>query len=195
MGIGVDDVYITLESLKKQNGYSEAKFLRAMREVAVPVSMTSLVNCLMFAVMNISDVGAVYDTATAAVFCVIALYLGVLLCFPAYCWLDMKRQAGGYRDVFFCLKASEKDQLRQDQPHADARQVWLFDKFYKPIMLGAPMVRHISHAFCILGSLALLGVGIYGTTQYEVGVGLEELFPRGTQGHHWAATRTEALAR
>jgi hypothetical protein len=56
LGLGVDDVYIVLMALKKQKGYREQNFIKAMKEVAVPVTMTSLVNCAMFAVMNISDV-------------------------------------------------------------------------------------------------------------------------------------------
>ena len=85
LGIGVDDVYIVLMSLKQQGGFTEVNFLRAMREVAVPVTMTSLVNCLMFAVLNISDIPAVYKTATVATICVIALYV---FYFPAVLCLD-----------------------------------------------------------------------------------------------------------
>jgi len=194
VGIGVDDVYIVLMTLKNHGGYGERDFMQSMKELAVPVTMTSMVNCLMFAVMNISDIPAVYETGRVAVYSVIALYLSVLFCFPAYCWLDMKRQAKGYRDVFFCLKASEKDQ-EKTQHGKNSRQVWLYDKFYHPLLLGSSSSsRNISHAFVILGSLAMFGTGIYGITQYEVGVGLEDLFPTGTQVHRWAVERTESLA-
>ena len=37
IGLGVDDVYIVLMAIKKQGGYSKAHFLKAMKEVAVPV--------------------------------------------------------------------------------------------------------------------------------------------------------------
>jgi hypothetical protein len=60
LGLGVDDVYIVLMALKKQKEYREQNFIRAMKEVAVPVTMTSLVNCCMFASMNISDVSVSY---------------------------------------------------------------------------------------------------------------------------------------
>jgi hypothetical protein len=56
LGLGVDDVYIVLMGLKKEKGYSKQNFISAMKEVAVPVTMTSLVNCCMFAAMNMSDV-------------------------------------------------------------------------------------------------------------------------------------------
>lgn len=54
LGLGVDDMYIILMAAKKQNGFSERHFLKAMSEVIVPVSMTSMVNASMFAVLNIS---------------------------------------------------------------------------------------------------------------------------------------------
>jgi hypothetical protein len=72
LGLGVDDVYIVLMALKKQKGYREQNFIKAMKEVAVPVTMTSLVNCSMFAVMNLSDVSC-YSIAVVAVLCFVIL--------------------------------------------------------------------------------------------------------------------------
>jgi hypothetical protein len=54
-GLGVDDMYIVLIALKKQQGYGKEEFIRALQDVIVPISMTSLVNASMFAIMNISD--------------------------------------------------------------------------------------------------------------------------------------------
>jgi hypothetical protein len=54
LGTGVDDMYIILYALKKQRGYSKYHFLKAMKEVIVPVTMTSVVNVCMFAILSIS---------------------------------------------------------------------------------------------------------------------------------------------
>lgn len=54
LGLGVDDMYIVLMAVKKQGGYTKKDFLKAMKEVIVPVSMTSIVNASMFAILNIS---------------------------------------------------------------------------------------------------------------------------------------------
>lgn len=54
LGLGVDDLYIVLMAVKKQGGYTKKHFLKAMKEVIVPVSMTSIVNASMFAILNIS---------------------------------------------------------------------------------------------------------------------------------------------
>jgi hypothetical protein len=53
-GLGVDDMYIVMLALKKQKGYNLSSFLAAMEEVLVPVTMTSMVNAGMFAIMNVN---------------------------------------------------------------------------------------------------------------------------------------------
>lgn len=62
IGLGVDDVYIILMSIKSQGGYTLQHWLNAMSEVVVPVTMTSLVNASMFAILNVSDIPAIYLT-------------------------------------------------------------------------------------------------------------------------------------
>jgi hypothetical protein len=198
LGLGVDDVYIVLMALKKQKGYKEQNFIKAMKEVAVPVSMTSLVNASMFAVMNVSDIPAVYKSANVAVIAVIALYLSVIVCYPAFCYLDMKRQAAGRRDVFFCWKAEEQDEAGDDAIHTpkprDFRDVWLYDRFYEPAILGTPSARRITHSFIFLATCGLFGIGVWGITEREVGLGLEDLYPSGDQAKQWATVRKEELA-
>jgi hypothetical protein len=47
-------MYIILYAMKKQRGYTQQDFMKAMKEVIVPVTMTSVVNLSMFAVLNMS---------------------------------------------------------------------------------------------------------------------------------------------
>jgi hypothetical protein len=145
-----------------------------MKEVIVPVTMTSLVNACMFAMMNISDIPAVYLSAQCALYSVILLYLAIITCFPAYCYLDMKRQAAGRKDVFFCLK---QENAPSEGKAEDFRNTFLYDKFYKPLVLGSARTRMFTHTLIMLGTVALFGVGIYGITEREVGLGLEDFFP------------------
>ena len=121
-------------------------------------------------------------------------YLSVIFCYPAYCWLDMIRQARGYRDVFFCFKAKQGVESTDNEVKKDLRHVWLYEKFYYPVVLGQPLTRTIVHAALFLGTAALLGVGCYGITQREVGLGLEDFFPVDSQAYKWAMTRTDELA-
>jgi len=195
LGLGVDDVYIVLLALKKQRDCKEQNFLKAMKEVVVPVTMTSAVNCCCFAVLTASDIPAVYLTAQVATFSVIALYLAVIFCYPAYCYLDMRRQADGRYDIFFCKKRAPKaeDDII-DKDETDFRNALLFDKFYKPVILGEPRTRFISHSIIWLGAITIFACGIWGITEREVGLGLEDFFPESHQGKRWATVRTESLA-
>jgi hypothetical protein len=129
---------------------------------------------------------------------VIALYLSVIVCYPAFCYQDMKRQAAGRHDVFFCWKKENQDQAGEEVSHTteskDFREVWLYDRFYEPLILGKPLVRRFTHAFVFLATCVLFGFGVWGITEREVGLGLEDFFPRGDQSNRWATVRTEELA-
>jgi hypothetical protein len=179
-----------LLSIKKQGGYTEDHWHRAMKEVVVPVTMTSLVNVSMFAVLNVSDIPAVYLTAQVASYCVIALFLSVMFCFPAWCYLDLKRQEAGRMDVLFCLKSSDTVQVEVQKE--DFREIYLYDYFYKPIVFGK--LRYVSHFIIVVASLALFVVGAWGVTEREVGLGLEDFFPDTNPAGRWATLRTEYLA-
>ena len=170
LGLGIDDMYIVLLSLKRQRNFSEENFIAVMKEVVVPVTMTSLVNATMFAVMNLVDIPAVYLTAQMALISVIFLYLTVVFCFPAYCYLDMKRQAAGRRDVFVCLKKSNIS--RDDETELPPENL-LYTKIYKPLVLEKSALTAIVRIVVISGTVALFGVGIYGITQRNIGTGLE----------------------
>ena len=183
-GLGVDDMYIVMLALKKQKGYSTESFVAGMSHVVVPVTMTSLVNASMFGIMNIVDIPAVSKTAQMALISVIFLYLIIILAFPAYCYFDMKRQAAGRYDVVVCLKKDDPHASAEDS-HEDEHNSFIYDLVYKPLVLGAPGLRMLVHGIIILGGLALFGVGVYGITERNVGLGLEVSYLQGfDDGHH-----------
>ena len=193
LGLGVDDTYLVLQSLRKQRGYEEFDFVRAMKQVTLPVTLTSLINASMFSVLNISDIPAVYLSARVALICVILLYLSVLFCFPAFCWLDLQRQKRRRRDGLICGTAEVPAEGTEREE--DFRQVFLYRKFYEPLMLGEKGATRIaSHSIVWIVALALFGVSCWGITEREVGLGLEDFFPSGSQAQVWAETRTEELA-
>jgi hypothetical protein len=98
-----------------------------------------------------------------------------MFCFPAFCFLDMKRQAAGRKDVIFCYK--QKGPLSEPKKE-DFRSIWLYDKFYEPLILGQPRVRRVSHLVIWMMAAALFGTGAYGITERKVGLGLEVGFVR-----------------
>jgi len=185
-------------SLKNQKGYTERHWQDAMKEVVIPVTMTSLVNASMFAVLNVSDIPAIYLSSRVACYCVIALYFSVMFCFPAYCYLDLKRQGAGRNDVCVCAELPEEKRAEQleNLKKDDFRQVAIYDNFYKPIILNEdPNVRRPVHALVFLLSIAMFGGAIYGIMEErKVGLGLEDFFPSSNPASRWATYRTEELS-
>jgi hypothetical protein len=205
-------------------------YLKAMEEVLVPVTMTSVVNAAMFAILvrftcpcflalhsacvvqnypnnyihleqNISDIAAIYETARVALFAVISLYIAIVCCFPAYCYVDMRRQAQNKRD--FCLGAKHvADSAEVAKPTDDVvpekgddwRSVILYDKCYMPLVLGPGKAYRRSFFVIWAITAALIGAAAYGLTQVKVGLGLEEFFPNDNPAFVWASTRTKELA-
>lgn len=194
IGLGVDDMYIVLLALKKEKDYTEEGFKRGMKEVVVPVSMTSLVNASMFAIMNISDVPAVYLTARVALISVCFLYISIIFSFSSFCWLDMKRQKARKHDVLFWIEVEETDEGESGNKCVGT---WLssvlYDKFFHPLLLKESKYR-IATNLCVWVVAALMFfLAIYGITERQVGLGLEDFFPSDHQANKWAKQRTESL--
>ena len=144
-----------------------------------------------FLPQNVSDIPAIYVTAQVADYCIILLYCAIVFCFPAFVYLDMKRQAAGRRDILVCLKNVGPS---TDPKTKDFREIWLYDNLYEPLVLGRRNVRVISHLVIWSIAAGLFATGCYGLTQREVGAGLEDFFPSSSQAGTWATTRTKSLA-
>ncbi|CAB9518815.1 Protein patched homolog 1 [Seminavis robusta] len=192
LGLGVDNLYIILLSLQKQGDYSTESFCNGMKEVFVPITMTSLVNASMFLVMNINSIPAVYLTAQVAVFSIVFLYLAVIFCFPAYAYLDMKRQNGNRRDLL-CWRVIERTEESEESRGQHYLDTLLYDRFYKPLLFGEPFIRIITHSIIWGVAALLLALGLFGISRATVGLGLEDFLPSDHQGHLWASARTDIL--
>lgn len=198
IGLGVDDMYIVSLALRDRGiRYRDEDLVDTMEEVVVPITMTSLVNFCMFGVMNVSDIPAVYKTAQAAMIAVAFLWATVLFCFPAYCYLDLRRQRSGRRDVLCCKKsakyASAGDTNRDTKVEENSMHV-LYQRFYQPLIIDEGYLRTSVHVSVWLTTVALVAVGCYGATQAKVGLGLADFFPSDHQSGAWANYRRETLA-
>ena len=172
IGLGVDNMYIISLALKDKNGYNESNVAEVMKEVIVPLTMTSLVNFCMFALMNISDIPAVYKTAQAAMIAIAFLWFSVTFCFPAYCYLDLKRQRDGRSDVFFWRKIEIEQNPNSDNSGGKITNA-AYEKFYKPLIMGKSTVQIIAHVFVWLTTFSLITVGVFGISRIKVGLGIE----------------------
>eukprot|EP00978_Attheya_sp_CCMP212_P031743 scaffold121030_cov55-Attheya_sp.AAC.2 len=194
IGLGVDDMYIVILALKKNQDRSNESFVAIMKDIIVPVSMTSIVNASMFAIMNISDIPAVYETARAGLIAIVFLYVVIVFCFPAYCYLDMIRQRQRRYDVLVCIKSKAEPLGESEQNSARRSGRIMYEAFYKPIMITKGPVRTISHMSIFVITIVLGAISIWGVTTGKVGLGLEIFFPEDNQANRWATIRTEDLA-
>jgi len=190
LGLGVDDMYIVLCALKKRKGDTINDFVNAMNDVIVPVTMTSVVNASMFAIMTVVNVGAITDTAKSALIAVVFLYLTIMFCFPAYCYLDSRRQANDRFDLICCVKVKETE----DNLVSYDDTSFIFKHCYKPLVLGSSILSTAFQVIIVLGAIVLVSLGVYGITDRKVGLGVEDFFPLDHQASVWAQTRTTDLA-
>jgi len=128
----------------------------------------------MFASLNshktLQDIPAIYLTAQVALISVCFIYLTIIFSFPAWCWLDMRRQASGRHDILFCKKTYSS---AENKENSNIPVFVFYEKIYRPLILGAPKVRALSHMTIFLAFGSLLGLGIWGLTETNIGLGLE----------------------
>merc|ERR1711988_1568414 len=110
IGIGIDDMFmLSLSSQTVDRGSSSDAFAQAFANVAIPVTMTSLVNAAMFAIMSFtSDIRAVYQAGYTGLMATVILLFTMLLSFSPLVYLDSKRRAASRYEFLPCMKASAR---------------------------------------------------------------------------------------
>ncbi|EOD39133.1 hypothetical protein EMIHUDRAFT_460413 [Emiliania huxleyi CCMP1516] len=114
VGIGVDDMFIITYAVERRRGASggaaPALVLgEVMAEVLAPVSLTSLINLIMFAVMARSDLSGVYETAYVAMVAVTMLWAAMVTALPALIAFDLHRQASRRSELCPCSAVAPAD--------------------------------------------------------------------------------------
>ena len=174
-------MYIVLSAVDSRLGDSRDDFADAMKDIVVPVTMTSAVNCAMFFVIYIiSDIGAVYKTALSALIAVFFSWISTVFCFPAYCYLDVKRQAANSCDVLVCIKKQEDP----DKAVSGIPRDSIFFLGYKYLFLNKNTISLLLQIIVILASIALVVIGGIGIGNREVGVGIQVRMTIGELYYH-----------
>lgn len=118
---------------------------------------------------------AIYLTAQVGLLSIMFLYLSIIFCFPAYCYLDMRRQEDGRRDILVWKKCSEETVKatadQSDQGHW--LENFIFSRFYQPLILGDLSVRRVVQSLVCAAAMALLALGFLGISNMKYGLGLE----------------------
>jgi hypothetical protein len=83
----------------------------------------------------------------------------------------MRRQAQGRYDIVPCKKSETES---TEAPKSDSWAAFMYNRFYKPLLLGnRDRVQIFTHACIWIVAGTLLGIGIWGLTEREIGLGLE----------------------
>lgn len=132
------------------------------------------------------------------------LWAMIITSFPAYCWMDIRRQNAGRYDCLFCMKKpvaladeGNGDDSGQASPTRNTPGIssFVYDYVYKPLLITSGVQRSFFGVFVFWSSLALLGVSIWGlASKTSVGLGLEDFFPKDHQASLWAQTSADHLA-
>jgi len=202
VGLGVDDMYIiSLSAVDVPVGCSFDDYIERFRiaytSISSPVSMTSFVNCGMFAMLLTSTIPAVFKTAWTAIFAIILLYLTMMTSLAALVALDMQRQMYGRADVACCAKV---EQEQTPDPNASMAyisthtpEVALEDQTGMWAALKRGYIRVLqslpAHIVIIVFTLALIVFSAVGIKNVPIGLDLEDFFPPNSVGGRFTEHR------
>lgn len=191
---------------------AQQAFVAAFADVVMPITLTSLTNLCMFAILATAALPAIYLTATTAVLAVFLLYATVLTSFAAAMALDFQRQVNRRRDGLCCFAVpgapattanvagtvdADADAESGSAPAAAATAApaaaataglkqLLWAGLYRPL-LASPVGRA-----AVLGAAGvLLVLASVGLANVQLGLGLTEFFPPGTQVQRGTRTQNQ----
>jgi hypothetical protein len=183
IGIGIDDMFmLALSSRTVQAGNTSEAFAEAFANVAVPVTMTSLVNAAMFGIMSFtSDIRAVYQAGYTGLIATLILHLTMLLSFSALVYLDSQRRSALRYECLPCRKLTQYE----DRDQIDLSKL-VYTRFYKPAMTS-----RIGRVGTLVTSVGVIVAGAVGVTELPVGLDLHDFFPTDSAAGQFAVNRNE----
>eukprot|EP00930_Biecheleria_cincta_P035013 TRINITY_DN24123_c0_g1_i1.p1 TRINITY_DN24123_c0_g1~~TRINITY_DN24123_c0_g1_i1.p1 ORF type:complete len:1203 (-),score=150.86 TRINITY_DN24123_c0_g1_i1:144-3752(-) len=200
VGILCDDMYMLILSVDTTDaGLSpDQRFLKAMRSVGVPITVTSVVNFGVFLTLFVvSDLPAIYDIGVTGMVCTSTTFLMLMVSFSALVYLDLLRRTARRMDCGFCCiklphQAQESRTAGEEGCHIakEAGEVinvspgLLYRRLYQPMLrswVGKTLVL-------VIGAACMI-VAVIGLTDIEVGLDLEDLYPANTQPNQFIARR------
>ena len=178
VGVGVDDLYVITTALDQNQDYKSAMaYAQCLQDVILPITMTTSINFILFAQMIFSEVAAVYETGILACTAIVIMYIMMVTCIPAILAMDRRRQARSRADCLCCIKVKTKDRTK-------LVPVWAYRTIYRPLLQTI-----VGKTIILVITLAMVCCSAYGSSNYKVGVDIEDLFLKGTPLHHWALYR------
>nr|XP_058968689.1 patched domain-containing protein 3-like [Pocillopora verrucosa] len=162
LSIGIDDMFIIVDELDRQP--RDMGVIRTVKEVmsrtGATVTMTTMTDLVAFAVSTSTAFPAIRYFCTYAALAVTLSYAMMITFFVAAMTFDIRRIKSGRRD---CLPVCTVPPTKDGQPHWDAPRPQTSNRLLKgwAKFLMLPETKF----FVLVISVAILALGIYGTTK------------------------------
>ncbi|GMS84862.1 hypothetical protein PENTCL1PPCAC_7037, partial [Pristionchus entomophagus] len=147
LGLGIDDMFLLLHNYDEiANTVRHREMGVLLKETGMSVLVTSTNNILAFIAGMVLPIPALksFCSQTAILLAFNLLFLMVL--FPAFITIDLKRRRKGIKDMGWCLKreAVEKDTERDGMPHTQSNvsEYPVSSQTHLTTMNAAPDVEH-----------------------------------------------------
>jgi hypothetical protein len=186
VGIGIDDMFmLTLSTKTVQDGSSpQDRFAQAFANVAIPITMTSLVNLAMFAIMAFgTDIRAIYQAGYTGLIATVMLYLTMLLSFSGLIYLDAQRRAARRYECLPCFSAREGSSKSKCSSNFGSGA---YDRTYRYVINFWPL-----RILVLLIAVLALAIAAWGMKDVPVGLDLNDFFPVGSQVGQFTVNRKE----
>jgi len=186
VGIGIDDMFmLTLSAELADSSQNPARsFIEGFSKVASPITMTSLVNASMFAILAFaSDIRAVYQAGYTGLIATLLLYFTMLISFSSLVFLDARRRANCSYECLPCFQAPRRDDPKK-AGETFGFAALLYNRAYKPLITTC-----VGKSSVLLIALALLILAIVGMVDVPIGLDLQDFFSEDAMNGKYSANK------
>mmetsp|Transcript_6497 Transcript_6497/g.11998 ORF Transcript_6497/g.11998 Transcript_6497/m.11998 type:complete len:1158 (+) Transcript_6497:123-3596(+) len=172
MGVGIDDMFLVSNAAQSPPGNTpEEKLEATIDEVLSPITMTSLMNFILFLLMSVgSDIPGVYLAGVTGMVGIGLAYLTMITSYTSVMYLDIRRRDAQRYDLLCCIKSKKEEDINlKDYNYA-------FRYAYKPLFNNV-----VGRVVLVLVPFAVLVVAVIFLPGLERGLDLSDFFPADTR--------------
>jgi predicted RND superfamily exporter protein len=180
LGIGVDDMFVIVDSLQmvKSSYEPEIRLAKGLEAAGLSISITSITTFMAFLLGSVTSIPAVQAFCWYAATAVLLTYLFQILWFTSWLGLDLRRVVSRRYEVVPCVQKEKPKEVQAptEPPAQESNRLRRFvERVYAPTLMKTP-VR--------IGVLVLwagfTAASIYGVMNLEQGLDLRTLAPDGS---------------
>ena len=173
MGLGIDDMFVLIHYFDTNPRRNVVLRMREAYAHAGPsICTTSIINACMFFLGTAIPIKALIDFSIAAGIAVLANFFVIILAFGGCLALDARRIQAKRFDILICVKRAEPLRHTAVRCEAPFKMVMAFFRFAATTIPG--------NAIFLTLTAGLLAVSIYGCTEIELGLPIQDFLLSGS---------------